>query len=923
MTVPQPKHLKLKVINYNADVRQSYIVTSLKMIRPELKCIWLFLIGLCVHTALALYEDQAGKFDWKLPFIGKAKFAHIIDAKRIAVATEENVIAVLNTKTSQIIWRQTLESPADQQIKFLHVNKDVVTVSGTSNSCYIRGWDFNTGTILWEWMLHNEDNIQPRWIVDGGYLVQIAFYIRSHIEVMKYNIQTGQHVEKVVRISAPWIQDSSNCIFAHSYLVCISSKDNDGQIYYLKLSESLYKVHSYPLNSLYDETSGHVQIQSYIHYKPAFLLVTHRDAKLLIIEDEVVKVLMPSISPNSIVLPSNSGKSKLVQLEINPDDPEKLLRVVTQEIETRIDRTFVDVQYPLGLGAPYIVAGGGKGDSFDLLLSSSDNALTLLRLPEGKILWTREEALSHIIAVEFLELPVSDLDASIEKEFKSTGDMLDMFCQRILSQMKQLSSVLFGNQLLTTKNGLVRDEFGLHKLIVVATSVGKLFAIDTFTGNIVWSYRLPYVVPYTTLGKQNMLLFVQRTARYAPLPAQCVLLAKDFHTGNGVLFRFDPISGYSETGIQRLNYSIKQAVLLPHEDENHVKAVLVLSEDNQIYVYPTSGEHIVYENAQTTYLYSVNSETGSLHGYNFLHSTEDKLSLNHVWNLHLGASKLSAFGVHLPYERVHSQGRVLPDRSVYYKYINPNMLALATVSEDAVHKHVVSVYLIDGVTGLVLFSACHKKAKGPIHLVHSENWIVYSYFNERFRRTEVASVEFYEGRIQSNSSVFSSHAVSQLPHAESQAYILPATPHFIATTITERGITSKFILIALTNGVIAEVPWAFIQPRLPDVACGPEESCIPYIPEIPLHPEASVNYNQTLERVRGIHTGPARLESTSHVLVHGLDVFYTRVAPSKTFDVLKEDFDYKLIILVLSGLVIASYVTKKLASRKALRQAWK
>lgn len=35
----------------------------------------------------------------------------------------------------------------------------------------------------------------------------------------------------------------------------------------------------------------------------------------------------------------------------------------------------------------------------------------------GKIIWTREEALASILAVEMLDLPVSDMEAAIEKEF--------------------------------------------------------------------------------------------------------------------------------------------------------------------------------------------------------------------------------------------------------------------------------------------------------------------------------------------------------------------------------------------------------------------------------------------------------------------------------------------------------------------------
>lgn len=37
-------------------------------------------------------------------------------------------------------------------------------------------------------------------------------------------------------------------------------------------------------------------------------------------------------------------------------------------------------------------------------------------------------------------------------------------------------------------------------------------------------------------------------------------------------------------------------------------------------------------------------------------------------------------------EHVHSQGRVLSDRSVLYKYINPNMVAILTLAPDTTHK---------------------------------------------------------------------------------------------------------------------------------------------------------------------------------------------------------------------------------------------
>ena len=53
------------------------------------------------------------------------------------------------------------------------------------------------------------------------------------------------------------------------------------------------------------------------------------------------------------------------------------------------------------------------------------------------------------------------------------------------------------------------------------------------------------------------------------------------------------------------------------------------------------------------------------------------------------------------------------------------------------------------------------------------------------------------------------------------------------------------------------------------------------------------------------------------------DLFFTRVQPSKMFDVLKEDFDYFFISAVLLGMFVVTIVTQKLSARRALSRAWK
>lgn len=61
-----------------------------------------------------------------------------------------------------------------------------------------------------------------------------------------------------------------------------------------------------------------------------------------------------------------------------------------------------------------------------------------------------------------------------------------------------------------------------------------------------------------------------------------------------------------------------------------------------------------------------------------------------IWTLNLGGSdneqKITMIGSKSIIEKVHSQGRVLADRSVLYKYINPNLIAVVTEGLDNIHK---------------------------------------------------------------------------------------------------------------------------------------------------------------------------------------------------------------------------------------------
>ena len=200
--------------------------------------------------------------------------------------------------------------------------------------------------------------------------------------------------------------------------------------------------------------------------------------------------------------------------------------------------------------------------------------------------------------------------------------------------------------------------------------------------------------------------------------------------------------------------------------------------------------------------------------------------------------------------------------------------------------------------------------------------------NEKYKRTEISAIDLYEGETMANFTTFSSLARPFYLHpaiVQHATFIFPTGITTMTDTKTEKGITNKNILIALSYGGILQMPRIFLDPRRPinPTADHREEGLMSYIPELPIPAESIINYNQTVINVNQIVTAPATLESTSHTFVFGLDLFYTRVTPSKTFDILKEDFEYWLIVVVLLLLLLFSYLSKVLSARKTLNNAWK
>uniref|UniRef100_A0A8C0K2M5 ER membrane protein complex subunit 1 n=1 Tax=Canis lupus dingo TaxID=286419 RepID=A0A8C0K2M5_CANLU len=914
--------------------------------------------------AAAVYEDQVGKFDWRQQYVGKLKFASLEfspGSKKLVVATEKNVIAALNSRTGEILWRHVDKGTAEGAVDaMLLYGQDAITVSNGGR--IMRSWETNIGGLNWEITLdsgsfqalglvglqesvryiavlkkttlalhHLSSHLPTRWWLPRSALHKLLF-----LRVVTFILTQAPLV--LVRVSTPWLQSLTGAcgVVDEAVLVCPDPSSRSLQTLAL---ETEWELRQIPLQSLDLEFASGFQprvlptqpnpvdpsrAQFFLQLSPShYALLHYRHGALSLLKN----------FPQAALVSFATTGEKTVAAVVT-------CRSEVVSVESNGQHWRVFLPYWLGLCLQlYIQVFLKKDDSvgYRALVQTEDHLLLFLQQLGKVVLWGREESLAEVVCLEMVDLPLTGAQAELEGEFGKKADgLLGMFLKRLSSQLillqawtSHLWKMFYDarkprSQIKNEINvdTLARDEFNLQKMMVMVTASGKLFGIESSSGTILWKQYLPNVKPDSSFK-----LMVQRTTAHFPHPPQCTLLVKDKDTGMSSLYVFNPIFGkWSQVAPPVLKRPILQSLLLPIMDQDYAKVLLLIDDEYKVTAFPATRNVLrqLHELAPSIFFYLVDAEQGRLCGYRLRKDLTTELS----WELTIPpeVQRIVKVKGKRSSEHVHSQGRVMGDRSVLYKSLNPNLLAVVTESTDVHHERTfIGIFLVDGVTGRIIHSSVQRKAKGPVHIVHSENWVVYQYWNTKARRNEFTALELYEGTEQYNATAFSSLDRPQLPQVLQQSYIFPSSISAMEATITERGITSRHLLIGLPSGAILSLPKALLDPRRPEIPTeqSREENLIPYSPDVQIHAERFINYNQTVSRMRGIYTAPSGLESTCLVVAYGLDIYQTRVYPSKQFDVLKDDYDYVLISSVLFGLVFATMITKRLAQVKLLNRAWR
>jgi len=577
----------------------------------------------------------------------------------------------------------------------------------------------------------------------------------------------------------------------------------------------------------------------------------------------------------------------------------------------------------------------------------------------SKVAFIREESLAYVNQFGSIEFPFSASEKSSRVEefadLYANGNPISILLFRLKDQIYSSrdyvlsmvqSTVDVATAVIESKGMLVvkaykgelsqgysdeqLESFGFRRGILLLSKLGKLFMIDSLTGTIVWSLY------DATFAGNNSQMFVTR-AHDAGLSHPAELMILDPSTGHAV-WR-NALSG-SVIHEQIVNENIAASILIPvsaleaHSKEDDVSpasVLLALDSKNKLHVFPTwKRKDVLGDIALLKKLHLMDLDKNTIRGF----SVKPEGIAELVWQ-HVVPSSHTFVGINSHAGGAsNNPGLRLSDGSVMVKHNNPHLVLLATLDD----KSDLVVSLIDGVSGRVTKRFQHKGCQPPFHSVVFDNMIVYSSWNDVAKRNEISSVGLYDGIIDKKSlnmwtsrmstdigagETFSSFDLSnKAASSEQRTFYSDKAIRSFGVTSSRFGITDRNVLIAFENGNIAMQPRQFMDPRRPKGSKVKDPGLMEYFPQMPIVPTAIISYNLTIEKISKIYSMPTRLESTCLVLATGRDLFFTRVMPSKGFDLLNEDFNFSLLLVLIAGLTFLTGFLSKMVKEKNLKAAW-
>ena len=609
------------------------------------------------------------------------------------------------------------------------------------------------------------------------------------------------------------------------------------------------------------------------------------------------------------------------------------------------------------------------------VLASEDHSLALMQ--QGVVAWEREEALASIVTAHFVELPVDESAGAVPVASSRSPDelwrmqVLNMKLSLRLATRAEYEELQVLRAADPSKTNPHRDPVGLRQLIVCLTAAGKVFGLHSGDGRALWSAylgagaagdgALRAVLPWREGGEdgtEHELLALGAVPGGATTRAMWIRASDGAVLAEEVLpiaaTRAIPLAGEAFEGSR----GERPVLLVGASGELHL--VGVTRGDAADPIAAADAREALASRASKVFYYESDEVSGEIRGYGLVPDAAAAVGVRRapLWQLTLPPSERMEAVVERTADAVHTQVKVLGDRSALYKYLGPNTAAVfatavraqddedgaesgadASVGSATVVPGLV-VYILDTATGRVLYRTLHLGSSGPVQAAFYENWVVYHYWSEEAMRNEMSVLELFDDTRDRPSHIkegimrllgaeveaptSSSHSLPPL-RVLAQTYYIPMSARAMAATSTAQGVTARQVLLGTGTDQVLALDRRLLDPRRPlkPTAASKEERLPPYSEMLPVDPRRMLTHKHTVAKLRLIEVAPTHLESTCLVFAVGLDRYLTRLAPSRSYDTISDSFNYLLLTVTVVGMVVATLVASKLAHRKDLARRWK
>ncbi|KAK8074895.1 hypothetical protein PG997_009558 [Apiospora hydei] len=929
----------------------------------------------------AVFQDEVGHIDYHYELLGvpqrETTFFHRPrrqdKASLLYTLSDLGVLGAVNPSTSSVVWRQLLQGNITNGAGYLRAGEDATWVASAMGSS-TQAWDAPTGRNLWSLdfdgrakdleimeltesdhkdvlVLYEEEGatvarrihgLQGHVVwefraVNGDIPLQVStnvekvFVISLHGSLLSYSLKvtvldtlTGKRLDEINIGTKGEVQKAEDVMFvgANSAAPIVAWTDN--ALTKLKVNVLGNKnKQEFPL--LADTRSIEIHAPHHIQSQPHFLVqsrtktankadVFHVDLKT----NAVTKAYdLPLLDGESAFSTSTAG-TNVYFTRVNPDEV-----IVTSSLSHGILGRWPlkgnDVKAGALHGVSEVIKKSETNYAVRSAIVTDTDDWAMIR--NGEVAWTRPEGLTGAVAATWAEIPESeDLAKTLEAEAHSNP--LEAYIHRVKRHVDDLQGGAKDSATLT------RDSFGLNKLIVLATKRGKLYGLDAGNhGRIVWSKsasETPSTLPWDVKSIHADDVKGLITVRGAD--GEFIIVKSD--TGKTV-----------ETMGPGLWPPVQSVAVV---DSAAGPWLLPIGIDGKIGEVP-----LAYAPKQTVVVRAGNE----LKGITFQPQGEQAVEVPAWVFSPSGKQKIVHIATRSPHDPIASVGRVLGDRSVLYKYLNPNTLVVAGIDEAS---STMTLYLLDSVSGEVLTSSTHQGVdpNKDISCAITENWFACSFFGQyAVRHSETQSVKGYQlaitdlyesevsndrgplGEALGEDAKFSPlDPIEQptgpvIPSAVSKTFMLSGPITSLAVTQTRQGITSRQLLaFASGSHSITGIPRMVIDPRRV-VGRDPtpaelEEGLSKYTPLVELDPRFMITHERDVIGVKEIITAPANLESTSLVFAYGVDIFGTRMTPSLPFDILGKGFNKVTLIGTVLALTAGVMALGPMVRKKQINMRW-